>query len=91
MTSDFISLFKDTSIVSVIGVVELSKHYQILAKSSHKFLANWARVTAALYLVMSVPLGYLSHYLELLLEPRRDLKCSDVAWVLAPTMGLPGS
>ena len=34
MTNDFIALFKDTSLVSVIAVVELTKQYQILAKSS---------------------------------------------------------
>ena len=28
MTNDFVALFKDTSVVSVIAVVELTKHYQ---------------------------------------------------------------
>lgn len=63
MTNDFVALFKDTSVVSVIAAVELSKQYQILAKSSLKFL-EIGLTTAALYLVMSVPLGYLSRYLE---------------------------
>jgi polar amino acid transport system substrate-binding protein len=63
MTNDFIALFKDTSLVSVIAVVELTKQYQILAKSSLKYL-EIGLATAALYLVMSVPLGYLSRYLE---------------------------
>ncbi|HKN46332.1 MAG TPA: ABC transporter substrate-binding protein/permease [Candidatus Polarisedimenticolia bacterium] len=63
MTSDFVALFKDTSIVSMIAVVELSKEYQILSKSSMKYLEIGV-LTALLYLVMSVPLGYLSRRLE---------------------------
>jgi polar amino acid transport system substrate-binding protein len=63
MTNDFVGLFKDTSIVSIIAVVELSKEYQILSKSSMKYL-EIGLATAVLYLVMSVPLGYLSRYLE---------------------------
>ena len=63
MTSDFVALFKDTSVVSVIAVVELSKQYQILTKSGAGY-AQVALVTAALYLIMSVPLGHLSRYLE---------------------------
>ena len=63
MTNDFIALFKDTSVVSIISVVELSKQYQILTKSYGGFL-EIGLTTAALYLVMSVPLGYLSRYLE---------------------------
>lgn len=63
MTNDFVALFKDTSVVSVIAVVELTKQYQMLSKSSLKYL-EIGLATAALYLVMSVPLGYLSRYLE---------------------------
>lgn len=63
MTNDFIALFKDTSLVSVIAVVELTKEYQILAKSSMRYL-EIGLATAMLYLVMSVPLGYLARYLE---------------------------
>jgi len=63
MTNDFVALFKDTSIVSIIAVVELTKAYQILAKSSLKYL-EIGLVTAMLYLIMSVPLGYLSRWLE---------------------------
>ncbi|MCI0376064.1 MAG: ABC transporter substrate-binding protein/permease [Gemmataceae bacterium] len=63
MTSDLVALFKDTSVVSIIAVVELSKQYQILTKSGGGYL-QIGLTTAALYLVMSVPLGYLSRYLE---------------------------
>jgi len=63
MTNDLVALFKDTSIVSVIAVVELTKQYQILSKSSLKYL-EIGLVTAMLYLLMSVPLGRLSRRLE---------------------------
>jgi polar amino acid transport system substrate-binding protein len=63
MTNDFVALFKDTSIASAIALVELNKQYQILSKSSLKFV-EIGLATAALYLVMSVPLGYLSRHLE---------------------------
>jgi polar amino acid transport system substrate-binding protein len=62
-TNDLVALFKDTSIVSIIAVEELTKEYQVLAKSSLKYL-EIGLVTAALYLIMSVPLGHLSRYLE---------------------------
>lgn len=64
MTNDFVALFKDTSVVSIVAVVELSKQYLILIKSSSSNLIEIALATAALYLVMSVPLGHLSRYLE---------------------------
>ncbi len=63
MTNDLVALFKDTSVVSIIAVVELSKEYQILTKSSGGFL-QIGLATAGLYLIMSVPLGYCARYLE---------------------------
>ncbi|MBI3821846.1 MAG: ABC transporter permease subunit [Planctomycetes bacterium] len=63
MTNDFIALFKDTSIVSVVSVIELSKQYQILTKTYGEII-QIGLLTAALYLIMSVPLGFLSRYLE---------------------------
>jgi len=63
VTNDFVALFKDTSLVSVIAVVELTKQYQILSKSSLKYFEIGA-ATAVLYLLMSVPLGYLARRLE---------------------------
>jgi polar amino acid transport system substrate-binding protein len=63
ITNDIVALFKDTSLVSVIAVRELTKEYLILSRSSMKFV-ELGLLTAALYLLMSVPLGYLSRYLE---------------------------
>jgi len=63
MTNDLVALFKDTSVVSIIAVTELSTTYQILTKSGGGYV-QIGLCTAALYLVMSVPLGHLSRYLE---------------------------
>jgi len=63
MTNDFVALFKDTSVVSIIAVVELSKQYQILTKSVGGYV-QIGMVTAGLYLIMSVPLSHLAQYLE---------------------------
>ena len=73
-TGDFVALFKDTSIVSGITLVELSKSYQILSTSGADYaqIAEIGAVTAALYLLMSLPLGYLSRHLEKRWEPDED-------------------
>jgi polar amino acid transport system substrate-binding protein len=63
VTNDFVALFKDTSLVSVIAVIELTKQYQLLSKSSMKYMEIGA-TTAVLYLAMSVPLGWLARALE---------------------------
>jgi polar amino acid transport system substrate-binding protein len=63
MTNDFVALFKDTSVVSIIALEELAKQYQIISKTSLKYI-EVGLVTAALYLILAIPLGYLSRYLE---------------------------
>ncbi len=63
VTNDFIALFKDTSVCSVITVIELSKQYQILANSTGGVL-EFALATAALYLAMSLPLSWFSRWSE---------------------------
>jgi polar amino acid transport system substrate-binding protein len=64
MTNDLVALFKDTSIASVIAVAELNKEYLTLARSDPSVVVVLGLVTAALYLMMSVPLGFLSRRLE---------------------------
>jgi polar amino acid transport system substrate-binding protein len=63
MTNDFVALFKDTSVVSVIAVSELMKQYQNKA-NDHLQYVEIGTVTIVLYLMMSVPLARLSRYLE---------------------------
>jgi len=54
--NDFIAMFKDTAVCSVITVVELSKEYYIHARSTGA-VVELGLVTALLYLVMSYPLS----------------------------------
>ncbi len=63
MTNDFIALFKDTAVCSVITVVELSKQYYVHARSTGAIL-ELGIVTALLYLAMSYPLSIIASRLE---------------------------
>lgn len=61
--NDFIALFKDTAVCSVIAVEELSKQYSMGAKSTGMFL-EMAALASVLYLAMSYPLSLLAAWLE---------------------------
>jgi len=63
VTNDFISLFKDSSLVSVIAMVELTKTYNILAATTLRFL-ELGLVAAFLYFAMSYPLSLMARRLE---------------------------
>jgi polar amino acid transport system substrate-binding protein len=69
VTNDFIALFKDTSVCSVITVIELTKRYSVLALSTGR-IVELAVVTAILYLAMSWPLSLLSRRFESRQEQR---------------------
>jgi len=63
MTNDFVALLKDSSLVSVLTVLELTKQTQIFATN----LGSWVipgSLCAALYLAMSLPLAALARRLE---------------------------
>jgi polar amino acid transport system substrate-binding protein len=63
VTNDFIALFKDTAVCSVITVVELSKQYYIQARSTGA-IVELGLLTALLYLAMSYPLSIVASRLE---------------------------
>ncbi len=63
MTNDFVALLKDSSLVSVITVVELTKQTQIFATNIGSWVIPGA-LCAALYLAMSLPLARLARALE---------------------------
>jgi len=69
VTNDFIALFKDTSVCSVITVVELTKRYNIAAMTRPAEVLPLAALAATLYLAMSYPLSILSSRLERRLRP----------------------
>jgi polar amino acid transport system substrate-binding protein len=63
MTNDFVALLKDSSLVSMITVVELTKQTQILAAN----IGSWflpGLVCAAMYLALSLPLARVARRLE---------------------------
>jgi len=63
MTNDFVALLKDSSLVSMLTVVELTKQTQIFATN----IGSWVvpgLLCAVLYLAMSLPLGHLARRLE---------------------------
>ncbi len=63
MTNDFVALLKDSSLVSVITVVELTKQTAIYATN----IGSWAipgLLCAAFYLALSLPLSRLAGRLE---------------------------
>ncbi len=63
MTNDFVSLLKDSSLVSAITVIELTKRMTIAAVDMRGWLVP-GLLCAALYLVLSVPLSELARRLE---------------------------
>lgn len=67
VTNDFVALLKDSSLISVITVVELTKRMTILAVE----LRDWVTpglMCAGLYFAMSFPLARLARRIELSLE-----------------------
>jgi His/Glu/Gln/Arg/opine family amino acid ABC transporter permease subunit len=63
MTNDFVALLKDSSLVSVITVVELTKQTQIFAAN----IGSWVipgLLCAGLYLALSLPLAHVARGLE---------------------------
>jgi len=78
VTNDFVALLKDSSLISVITVVELTKRMTILAVE----LRDWITpglMCAALYFVMSFPLARLARRIERSLEPGRAVEPAEGA------------
>jgi polar amino acid transport system substrate-binding protein len=69
VANDFIALLKDSSLVSVITVVELTKRMTIVAVEAGSWLAP-GLLCAGLYFAMSYPLSRLARRLERALGPR---------------------
>jgi polar amino acid transport system substrate-binding protein len=63
MTNDFVALLKDSSLVSVITVVELTKQTAIYATNVGSWLVP-GLLCAAMYLALSLPLARVARQLE---------------------------
>jgi polar amino acid transport system substrate-binding protein len=70
MTNDFIAMFKDSSIVSVITMVELTKVYGMLAMSTYDYI-GLGLMTAGIYFALSYPASILAGRLEKKLQHDR--------------------
>jgi polar amino acid transport system substrate-binding protein len=70
MTNDFISILKDSSLVSVITMVELTKVYGQLAATYYDWL-GLGLLTAAMYFLVGLPFVWLARHLERRLHPDR--------------------
>lgn len=64
VTNDFIALFKDTSVCSVILITELTRKYNELYNFNRDYIIQLAFITAGLYLLMSYPLAIVARVLE---------------------------
>jgi polar amino acid transport system substrate-binding protein len=63
VTNDFIAMFKDSSIVSVITMVELTKVYGMLAMSTYDYI-GLGLMTAGIYFALSYPASLYAAWLE---------------------------
>ena len=63
MTNDFVALLKDSSLVSVITVVELTKETSIFAANIGSWVLPGA-LCAAMYLALSLPLARVARHIE---------------------------
>src|SRR5262249_19209453 len=63
VTNDFIAMFKDSSIVSVITMVELTKVYGMLAMSTYDYI-GLGLMTAGIYFGLSYPASIFADWLE---------------------------
>jgi polar amino acid transport system substrate-binding protein len=67
VTNDFISLFKDSSLISVITLVELTKAYGMLASATYDYI-GLGLVTAAIYLAISYPVSRFARWTEVRMQ-----------------------
>jgi polar amino acid transport system substrate-binding protein len=63
VVNDFIALFKDTSVCSVVTIVELTKRFSVLSMSTQATVELMG-MTAALYLMMSYPMSLVARHIE---------------------------
>jgi polar amino acid transport system substrate-binding protein len=63
VTNDFIALFKDSSVVSVITLVELTKVYGMMASATYNYI-GFGLVAAAIYFAISYPTSLFARWIE---------------------------
>lgn len=63
MISEFITLIKDSSLISCIGAVELLKGAQVLGNKYFDVMSPYC-LSAIFYLIMTISISYLGRYVE---------------------------
>lgn len=63
VVNDFIALFKDTSVCSVVTIIELTKRFSVLSMSTQATIELMG-LTCLLYLAMSYPMSVVSRRIE---------------------------
>ncbi|GAB1373035.1 hypothetical protein MASR1M45_30990 [Candidatus Kapaibacterium sp.] len=71
VTNDFISLLKDSSLVSVITLVELTKLYNQLSATYFDYIGTGILISMV-YLILGLPFVRISRYLEKKLLSAKD-------------------
>ncbi len=63
LSGQFISLIKDSSLLSVISVSEITKTVEEINSLNFRVIENYL-ILALIYLILTIPIYYLSRYLE---------------------------
>ena len=63
MISEFITLIKDSSLISCIGAVELLKSAQVVGVQYYDVMSPYC-IVAVYYLIMTISISYLGRYVE---------------------------
>lgn len=71
VTNDFVALFKDTSIVSILAISELTMTFRAASQSTGRYV-EFAIVTALIYFLLAYPLSRLARRLEKKVHPHHD-------------------
>lgn len=71
VTNDFVALFKDTSIVSIVAIAELTYVFRTTGVATQRYL-QFAIVTALIYFLISYPISKLARHLERRIHPHHD-------------------
>jgi polar amino acid transport system substrate-binding protein len=64
VVNDFIAMFKDTSVCSVVTIVELTKQFSVLSRNNVSDLVALMVLTGLFYLLMSYPMSVIAQRIE---------------------------
>jgi len=71
VTNDFVALFKDTSIVSILAISELTMTFRSASMATGRYV-EFAALTALIYFALAYPLSKFARRLEAKIHPHHD-------------------